>query len=572
MIDKDLFKLLGKNKKYIFIVTFLQILGLLSNALITGCICYAIYLLINGKEIIEYLYPLLIALISLAIRFLASYFTDNVKDLLGRKVKKDLRSRVYSKILLLGLRGDDEFSQSTLTQTSIEGIEQLDLYYSNYIPQFFYAMIAPFILFLITVWIDYRVSLLLICSVPLIPISIVIVSKYAKRIFKKYWGKYTQMGDVFLDSLEGMKELKVLEADGRQHQKINESAEEFRKVTMKVLVMQLASTTIMDLVAYGGAGVGITLALLSTLYRGLNPVGALFLILIAIEFYLPLRAFGSSFHVAMNGLSAGKKILTLLNKEEVKRGDKKIDNYEIRLENVSFSYNKEKEVLKHINIDFKEKGLHALVGKSGCGKSTIVNLIIGTYKDIDGEIKVGNHSLFDISKEDYYSNVSFVSTDTHIFNMSIRENFKFAKDDVTDDEIKDALRKVNLLNLIDNEEGLDKNILEDSNNISGGERQRLALAINLVSNKNIYIFDEATSNIDIDSEKIIMDNIKEISKTKNVILISHRLENVVNADDIYYLEDGEIKEEGTHDSLMKLDKGYASLYKTQKALEEGYSL
>lgn len=571
MIDKELFKLIGGNKKYIFIAVLLQAIGLIANVAITGSVCYAVYLLTQNAEAVEFVYPLIGAVVGIIVRYICSRATGDIKDKLGRSVKKDLRERVYNKIVKLGVKTTDGMSMAGLTQVSVEGVEQLDLYYSSYLPQFFFAMIAPVILFLICVWIDWRTALVLIACVPLIPVSIIAVSKYAKKIFAKYWGKYTSMGDKFLDSVWGLKELKIFQADAAQHVKINESAEEFRVITMKVLVMQLASTTIMDLVAYGGAGVGIALAISGTAFWGLNPIAALFLCLVAVEFFLPLRAFGSAFHVAMNGASAGKKIISLLNAPDPEWGTETVDGKEIKLENLTFSYDGKRDVLKNVNMTFPEKGMTAIVGESGCGKSTVVNMLIGAFRPQKGDVTVGGKQLEKLSRESWYSHLSAVSYNTYIFNESVRDNFKMAKENVSDEEILAALEKVNLKEFIEENGGLDKVITEDANNISGGQKQRLALAIALVSDKDIYVFDEATSNIDIDSEAIIMKNIKAISEEKSVIVISHRLANVVPADNIYYMEDGEVKETGSHDELMAAKQGYARLYTAQKTLEQAYA-
>ena len=571
MIDKELFRLLGGNKKYIFMAVAAMVLGLIANIGVTACICWAIFLLANGKETIFYLYPALGAVICMTVRYVATRLAGNIKDVLGRNVKKDLRERVYNKIVKLGVRSTDGMSMAGLTQVSMEGVEQLDLYYSSYIPQFFFSMLAPFILFFICFPIDWRVATVLLACVPLIPVSIIAVSKYAKKIFAKYWGKYTSMGDSFLDSVQGLKELKIFKADQRQHERMNENAEEFRKITMKVLVMQLASTTIMDFVAYGGAGLGIAFAVMSVVNRGLSPVSALFLILVAAEFFLPLRAFGSAFHVAMNGASAGRKIITLLDTPDPVWGEDVLTGDEIELCDVTFSYDGARDVLKNVSMKFADRGMTAIVGESGCGKSTVVNMIIGAYRPKAGFVTVGGKKAEEVTRESYYEHLAVVSYNTYIFNQSVRENFYLADKTVSDDAIWDALEKVNLASFIRENGGLDKVISEDASNISGGQKQRLALAVSLVADKKIYVFDEATSNIDIESEAIIMKNIKALSAKKAVIVISHRLANVVPSDHIYYMEHGELKESGTHESLMAKKGGYEKLYSAQKALEEGYA-
>ncbi len=575
MIDKKLLALLGENKKYIFYTVGLMIVGLFANLAITASICYAIQYAAeyasSGSNAQGFILPMVIVIIAMAIRYITSRSIGDLKDTLGRNVKKNLRQRIYDKIIKLGVRTTDNMSMAGLTQLSMEGVEQLDLYYSAYIPQFFYAMIAPIILFVVTVRINWAVALVLLACVPLIPMSIIAVSRYAKKIFAKYWGKYTSMGDSFLDSVQGLKELKIFQADAAQNIKMNETSEEFRKITMKVLVMQLASTTIMDMVAYGGAGLGIALTMLAVVNGTLSAYAALFLILVAVDFFLPLRAFGSAFHIAMNGASAGNKILSLLAQPDPVWGNETVDSTKIAIKDVTFSYDGTRDVLQHVFMSFGSTGMYAIVGESGSGKSTVVNLLLGAYHPQQGSILVGNKPLETLNREAYYSHISVVSYNTYIFNETIRQNFMLAKADVTDEEIYNALKKVNLYDFIIGNGGLDKIITEDAANISGGQKQRLALAINLVANKDIYIFDEATSNIDIESEAIIMNNIKELSKEKSVIVISHRLANVIAADTIYYIEDGEVKEHGTHAELMNMHEGYAKLYTTQKNLEEGYT-
>lgn len=569
MLDKDLFRLARGSGKYVALAVAVSVVAMLLNLAITACICVIIALAAEGAQADAYLAPALLAAAGVLLRVPAGIAVNRIKARLGAKVKKELRAKTYDKILTLGVRTTEEMSMAGLTQVSMEGIEQLDLYYSTYLPQFFFSMIAPIVLFITCVFIDWRTAVVLIACVPLIPVSIVAVSKYAKRIFAKYWGKYTSMGDGFLDSVQGLKELKIFKADGRYHERMNEKAEEFRKITMKVLVMQLASTTIMDLVAFGGAGAGIALAISGVVNGYLDPFKALFLILVAVEFFLPLRALGSAFHVAMNGASAGKKIKALLDAKPPVWGKGEVKQGEVKLEDVTFSYDGKRDVLKNVDMVFG-RGITAIVGESGSGKSTIVGLITGALRPQKGRVSVAGQSFEDFSRESYYSHLSVVSYNTYIFNESVRDNFRLAKKDVSDEAIYAALKKVNLDVFVRESGGLDKIITEDAGNISGGQKQRLALAVNLAAGKDIYVFDEATSNIDIESEAIIMDNIRALSQSATVIVISHRLENVVRADNIYYLKDGEVRERGTHDELCKEKGEYSALYNTQKQLEQGY--
>ena len=576
MIEKSLLDLLGKEKRGLAVTVAWMVFGLLCNLAITAGICCMIGIMVqilaHGGQPFAFIPFFLLALAGILLRYLASCKVGDQKDALGRTVKKRLREQVYSKILRLGVHAAEEVGMAGLTQMALEGIEQLDLYYSSYIPQFFYAMVAPVILFLITVWIDWRVALVLLCCVPLIPLSIIAVSRYAKRIFSKYWGKYTSMGDGFLDSVQGLRELKIFQADAAQQEKMNQNAEEFRRITMKVLVMQLASTTIMDLVAYGGAGVGIAFVISGMVNRSLSPIAALFLTLVAVEFFLPLRAFGAAFHIAMNGASAGKKILSLLEQPDPIWGALEPSPHaSIRMDHVSFSYDGKREVLRDLSIDFPPVGMTAVVGESGCGKSTVVGLALGTIRPNRGTVTLGGVPLSSLSREKYYAKIAAVSCNSYLFHMTVRENFLLARETMTEQEILDALQKVNLRDFILENGGLDKPLSEEAANLSGGQKQRLVLAINLAADREIYLFDEATSNIDIESEEIIMKNIRALSRKKMVIVISHRLENVIGADRIYYLEAGTLREQGTHASLMPLGGGYATLYTTQKRLEMGYA-
>ncbi len=579
MIDKDLFKLIKGNRHLIALSVICSIFSLLFNVLITASMVGAIYLTVlivtqTGYEsyYIYYLYFAITIIVSIVIKYLLKRLNERIKNKLGEKVKFELREKLYQKIISIGLKEENGLTSSELTQLAIEGIEQLDLYYSTYITQFFYSLFAPIILFSIVVFIDWKAALVLLAAIPFIPLSIVAVSKYAKKIFSKYWGKYISLGNSFLDALRGLKELKIYNADKEHSKKLDDSNEEFRVVTMKVLIMQLVSITIMDLVAYLGSGIGISLAIYD-IYSAYTSgtfelsmcFSALFIVLIAVEFFLPLRALGSAFHVAMNGLSAGKKIFSLFNEEGYPSGDKNIEEFNIKMVNASIGY-KEKDIVTNVNLEFK-KGVYAIAGHSGSGKSTITKAIVKAASLKGGELYFGKINSKEISKESLYHNLGLINLKSYLFNMSIRDNFKMAKLDIKDEEIISIMKKFKLEKFASN---LDEIIYEDSQNISGGEKQRLLFAISLTSNKNIYIFDEATSNIDSDSEQIIMDNIYELSKKKTIILITHRLKNLVNANHIYYLSEGKVKEEGTHLNLMELKGEYAKTFNYQKELEEGY--
>lgn len=569
MIDKQLIGLIGKDKRYVIYTVLMNVASMLVNTLITASICYIIYLIYSGIRDITYLYPALIIVLGAIARYLLMRLIGECTARLGGSVKRTLRDKTYDKIMRLGVRSSGDMSVAGLTQVSLEGVEQLDTYYSQYLPQFFYSMIAPLLLFIICAPIEWRTALVLLACVPLIPVSIVAVSKYAKKIFAKYWGRYTSMGDSFLDSVQGLKELKIFGADEARHKKMNESSEEFRKITMKVLVMQLMSTTIMDLVAYGGAGAGIALAIWAGVDGGLEPAKVLFLVLVAVEFFLPLRALGSAFHVAMNGASAGRKILSLLALPEPKWGDKKVTSSDMKIEDVTFAYEGGKDVLDGVNMTFPEHSLTAIVGESGSGKSTCVSLLMGAIRAGKGQVTVGGTPIGELDRADYYSYLGIVSYNTYIFNDSVRNNFLMYAPAATDEQMYDALKEVNLDKFIREEGGLDKVINEDGVNISGGQRQRLALAVNLLADKSIYIFDEATSNIDGESEAVIMAGVRKLAKRAAVVLISHRMANVTCADNIYVLDGGKVAESGTHDELMQKGGVYAGLYTTQKALEGG---
>ena len=566
MPDKQLLRLLGEDKRYIYRAVAWMLTGSLCSIGFTACLCYGLHLLLIDART---LLPFTLGAVCAAGRFLATIRAAAVRDRLGRSVKKSLRAQLYAKLLRLGVRETKTVKMAGLTQLATEGIEQLDLYYSSYLPQFFYAMLSPLLLFGICVFINWRVAAVLLACVPLIPVSIVAVSRFAKRIFAKYWGKYTAMGDVFLDSVQGLKELRLFRADARRQAYMNENAEEFRKITMKVLVMQLASVTIMDLVAFGGAGIGAALAVSGT-QNGGGIAAALFLVLVAAEFFLPLRAFGSAFHVAMNGVSAGKLMLALLEETEPTWGEEQPCGGRLELEDVHFSYVPGRETLHGVSAVFPERGMTAIVGESGCGKTTVAKLLTGALRPDSGRVLLNGRPVESLDRQAYYASLAHVSCETFLFHDTIRANFLLANPHATEEEMWRALALVRLDGLVRERGGLDFMLNEDAADISGGQKQRLALAVNLTAPKRIYIFDEATGNIDAESEGIIMEVIRSLSTFAGVTVITHRLANVAAANSILYMEDGRICERGDHVSLMAQGGRYAALFCAQRELEQGY--
>lgn len=543
MPDKQLLRLLGEDKRYIYRAVVWMLTGSLCSIGFTACLCYGLHLLLTDAKASFHLFPFVLGAVCTAVRFLATTRAAAVRDRLGRSVKKNLRSQLYAKLLRLGVRETKTVKMAGLTQLATEGIEQLDLYYSAYLPQFFYAMLSPLLLFGICVFINWRVAAVLLACVPLIPVSIVAVSRFAKRIFAKYWGKYTAMGDVFLDSVQGLKELKLFRADARRQAYMNENAEEFRKITMKVLVMQLASVTIMDLVAFGGAGIGAALAVAGT-QNGGGIAAALFLVLVAAEFFLPIRAFGSAFHVAMNGVSAGRMMLTLLEEPKPAWGEAQPCGGRLELEDVHFSYAPGRETLHGVSAVFPERGMTAIVGESGCGKSTLLKLLLRFWERSGGQIRYNGTDIDEINTESLYRNVTMVSQSTYLFDATIAENLRIAKPDATDEELMAALRMASAEELVQAlPEGLNTPAGLLGGRLSMGERQRIGLTRAFLSGCPLILLDEPTSNVDSINEGVILRALLKHKQDRTIILVSHRASTMAVADRVYKMENGQMEEQ-----------------------------
>lgn len=484
-------------------------------------------------------------------------------------VKRILREKIYDKLLRLGASYREQTATSEVVQMAAEGVEQLETYFGRYLPQLFYSLLAPVTLFAVLSFVSLKASVVLLICVPLIPISIVAVQKFAKRLLSRYWGVYTGLGDSFLENLQGLTTLKIYQADGQKAEEMDQEAERFRNITMKVLTMQLNSTSVMDIVAYGGAAAGMIVAVSEYLSGTLSFVGALTIILLASEFFIPLRLLGSFFHIAMNGMAASDKIFRLLDLPEPEKGTKEPDgnSLDVCFENVSFSYEEDRQILKEISFRIPAGSMVSLVGESGCGKSTASAVLMGRNRGYQGSVRLGGVELSEVSEESLMKSVTRVAHNSYLFKGTVEENLRMGKPDANRQEMIAVLRKVNLWGFLEAQEGLDTKIQEKGSNFSGGQCQRLALARALLHDTPVYIFDEATSNIDVESEEMIMEVIRELAKTRTVLLISHRLANVVTSDCIYMMVQGEIREAGTHQELMQKDGSYQKLFESQQKLE-----
>lgn len=484
-------------------------------------------------------------------------------------VKRILREKIYDKLLRLGASYREQTATSEVVQMAAEGVEQLETYFGRYLPQLFYSLLAPVTLFAVLSFVSLKASVVMLICVPLIPISIVAVQKFAKRLLSRYWGVYTGLDDSFLENLQGLTTLKIYQADGQKAEEMDQEAERFRNITMKVLTMQLNSTSVMDIVAYGGAAAGMIVAVSEYLSGTLSFAGALTIILLASEFFIPLRLLGSFFHIAMNGMAASDKIFCLLDLPEPEKGTKESggSSLDVDFENVSFSYEEDRQILKEISFRIPAGSMVSLVGESGCGKSTAAAVLMGRNRGYQGSVRLGGVELSEVSEESLMKSVTRVAHNSYLFKGTVEENLRMGKPDANRQEMIAVLRKVNLWGFLEAQEGLDTKIQEKGSNFSGGQCQRLALARALLHDTPVYIFDEATSNIDVESEEMIMEVIRELAKTRTVLLISHRLANVVTSDCIYMMVQGEIREAGTHQELMQKDGSYQKLFESQQKLE-----
>ena len=571
MIDKKLIREVGSSLYHIKRNVGYQWLMLVLNILLITVLTWLLAALLSGAQLSSGAIGIVIgtAVLVIVLRHYLGVLAAISSERASHAVKQQLREKIYRKLLSLGGSYHERVSTSEIVQVSVEGVDQLETYFSSYLPQFFYSMLAPVTLFVALVFVNWKAAVVLFVCVPLIPVSIAAVQTFAKKLLSRYWGQYTSLGDHFLENLQGLTTLKIYQVDERQQRIMNEEAEKFRRITMKVLTMQLNSITIMDLVAFGGAALGIGIAVWELHSGTITLQAALMTILLAAEFFLPMRTLGSFFHIAMNGMAASDKIFRLIELPAEKSGEQALVPmpFPITFANVSFSYDGERTVVSNLNMRLPQGSFTAIVGPSGCGKSTSAALLMGELDGYDGAICFGEQEGRTLREADRLRFITRVTHQSYLFSATVRENLRLAKKDVDDAAMWAVLEQVRLADFLRGEQGLDTMLKEQGSNFSGGQRQRLALARALLHDSPVYIFDEATSNIDVESETLIMEVIETLAKTKTVLLITHRLANVVHADQIYVMEAGAIVERGSFAQLVNGDGGFAQLWNAQQALE-----
>ncbi|MCR5278779.1 MAG: ABC transporter ATP-binding protein/permease [Lachnospiraceae bacterium] len=572
MFDKRLMAMCPESKKYIAGNIICQWIELMMNVMMIFIIANAVGKLYLREMTAKEMTIALAVLVGVLIfRFFMTKKTTEMSYLASKTVKRVMREQIYKKILRLGNSYREHATTAELVQESVEGVEQLESYFGQYVPQFFYAFIAPLTLFILFGLAgSFKVAGVLLICVPLIPGAIMMVQKIAKKLLSKYWDQYAKLGSTFLENLQGMTTLKTYKADAYKNEQMNEESENFRRITMKVLTMQLNSIIIMDFFAYGGAALGIVLAGKAFIDGNLTLQSTIFMILLSADFFLPMRKLGSYFHVAMNGMAASDRIFKFLSEEEPREKTARLSeqSLDISLSDISFSYDDEKQVLSDVSIDIRENSFTGIVGESGSGKSTVATLIMGRNTIKQGSLTIAGTDVAEINEDSLFKNINYVGIDSYFFKGTVRENLLLADLKASDEKIWNALDECDISDFFKEEKGLDTLLTENAGNLSGGQKQRLALARAILHDARIYIFDEATSNIDIESEELILSEIKKLAKTKTVIMITHRLMNVVNADRIYCMDSGRVSGAGTHEELLKTDNVYRKLWNTQKELEE----
>lgn len=569
MLNKRLIGMVSESKRYIAGNVLCQWISLVANLVMMVWVTNLLASLFAGTVDRNTLLATLgVAAGAVVVRCLCTTFSSRMGYLASSAVKKTLREKIYGKLLRLGSSYQEKVNTSEVVQVAVEGVDQLETYFGSYLPQLFYAVLAPVTLFVVLAPVSLPAAVVLLVCVPLIPVAIAAVQRWAKKLLARYWGQYTALGDSFLENLQGLTTLKIYQADGFQQEEMNRQAEKFRKITMKVLTMQLNSITIMDLIAYGGAALGMILSVTQYRSEQVTLAECLLIIVLAADFFLPMRLLGSYFHIAMNGMAASEKIFRLLDLPEAPMPEGDVpQEAAFRCRDLCFSYQADREVLHGINLDIPVGSFTAIVGESGCGKSTVASILMGRNRGYRGTVTVGDQELSYIREDHLLEHVTYVGHQSYLFQGTVRDNLRMGCPTADDTQMWAVLERVKLADFLRGKKGLDTPLLERAANLSGGQCQRLALARALLHDSPVYLFDEATSNIDMESENAILAEIQALAQTKTVLLISHRLANVTRADHIYVMEQGNVVEQGTHEKLCQAGGRYQQLWQAQMALE-----
>lgn len=481
------------------------------------------------------------------------------------RIKNTLRKRLMKKVFSFKMEYGSKISISEVINLGVEGIEQLNLFYSALLPQLLFSLIGPLILFFIISFLNFKIAIIMLLLIPLIPIAIMMVQKLAKKVVKTYWKSYTNLSEVFIDFLYGLTSLEVFNADEDYNDLLNAKAEDFRVKTMKLLMMQLNNITVLDLISYAGSALGIILSIYYYSKGQLSVFAAFSFILLSQEFFLPLRRLGALFHVAMNGITAANSLFEILDLDSIEDFEDLIQDEKVDIEvrNLNFSYG-EKEILKDLNMKIKSNKITAIVGESGCGKSTLAKLVGGLERNYDGEILY--NGLSEISNDSLNENIMLVDNNPYFFKESLRYNLKIANKNADDDKLIEVLEEVGLYSYFKNLGSLDSILESAGNNLSGGQKQRLAIGRVLLKEPKILILDESISNIDKESEDLILNLIQKLKEKMTIILITHRLNTVLHADYIYYLDNKKVAEEGSFEEISKGEL-FSGIYRYQRELE-----
>ncbi len=569
MFDKRLLKLIPEARKYL-------VLAVAGNW--AALVCYAVAMLALASFLSALALGTLdaaavgqwaaVSAAAMVLRFLfvaVSQWAGSKASAVG---KAAIREQVYDKLVALGSSYKEQVSTTQAVQICGEGAEKLEVYLGQYLPQLFYAVLAPLTLFVLFLFIDVPAAVVLLVCVPLIPIAIVAIMKVARRVMGAYWDSYSDLGQTFYESISALTTLKLFQADEAKQLQMDEEAEGFRASTMRLLRMQLNSITVMDFFTFGGAAVGIVIALFQLAAGDISLAAAVSVALLAVEFFLPMRILGSYFHTAMGAAPVLDQMFTLLGLPDLNQGTETVDAGEVEIvcEGLSYSYG-EGDALADIDLKVEENTFVGITGESGSGKSTLAKLLSGELMGYTGSVRFNGVELRDISPDSLRGLVTHISASAYIFKGTIRTNLLVGNRNATDYALWSALGKCNLDDFVLKQGGLDVPVAEGGANLSGGQRQRLAIARALLRDTPIYLFDESTSNVDADSERDILACIQRLSIEKTVIVISHRLSALAWADNIAVMEKGRIVEQGAHGELAVAGGAYAKLWQQQEQME-----